>query len=243
MGKITNIMVEQAYIIGKQIFENRLSRLEGVAILENLGMEQSSAHDYIYNYSNLIRGKLFTRTTNVYATQYYLQKILEENGINGLKTALLSLSQHFDYYEDLTKRPIKKRREIYNEFYELVKDAETASLDELDQNFEYSEGKVKKILVNSYERNPVARQICINEFGLKCHVCEFDFQIEFGEIGRGFIHVHHKVDISTVGSEYSVNPIEDLVPVCANCHAMLHKRRPAFSIEELKAIKLAINSN
>ncbi|WP_422678748.1 hypothetical protein [Christiangramia echinicola] len=34
--------------------------------------------------------------------------------------------------------------------------------------------------------------------------------------------------------EYNVDPIRDLIPVCPNCHFMLHKRTPAFTIEELK---------
>jgi predicted HNH restriction endonuclease len=99
-----------------------------------------------------------------------------------------------------------------------------------------SEGKVKSVVVNSYERNPKARKICIKHFGVKCQVCSFDFEKKYGEIGKDFIHVHHKIDISIVGKEYEINPIQDLIPVCPNCHSMLHKKKPAYSIEELKQI-------
>ncbi len=54
--------------------------------------------------------------------------------------------------------------------------------------------------------------------------------------GVGFIHVHHKVELSSIGREYVVDPIEDLVPVCPNCHAMLHTRKPALTIDGLRAI-------
>ena len=51
----------------------------------------------------------------------------------------------------------------------------------------------------------------------------------------GFIHIHHVIDISIIGKEYEINPKNDLVPVCPNCHAMLHKQKPALSVEELKS--------
>ena len=236
MNKITNEIVREAYEIGKQIYLNQLSRLEGINILENLGMNQSSAHDYIYSYSNLIQGKLFTRTTNVYAIEYYLERIYSENGLTGLKNALLSLSQHIDYYEEVSGTKIKKRKEIYNKYYELIKDLSDEAIypDEVDLDKDYSEGKTKKVLINAYERNLIARKKCIEHFGLNCQVCNFNFESKFGDLGKNFIHVHHKIDISAIGREYSVNPIKDLITVCPNCHSMLHKRKPAYSIEELK---------
>ena len=58
----------------------------------------------------------------------------------------------------------------------------------------------------------------------------------YGDMGDGFIHVHHLKDLATIGEEYEVDPIEDLRPVCPNCHAMLHRTVPAMSIEDLRAI-------
>jgi 5-methylcytosine-specific restriction protein A len=106
----------------------------------------------------------------------------------------------------------------------------------------YLEGKATKILLNRYERDIKARIKCINHFGITCQVCEFNFEEKFGEIGKDFIHVHHLKEISSIAAEYEVNPIKDLIPVCPNCHAMLHKRNPAFSIEELKMI-IKINTS
>lgn len=238
MATITNSMIHKAYDIAKQIYNNQITRLEGISFLESIGMKESSAHDYIYFYYNLVRGKLFTRTTNVFATEYYLRKIHEEQGDQGLKTALLSLAQHFDYYEALTKRPVIARRMIYDEYLKLVDISNEDDFygDDIDPELTYPEGKVKKILVNTYERNPVARKCCIDYHGCSCKVCGFNFEDIYGTLGRGFIHVHHIIDISTVGNEYSVDPITDLAPVCPNCHAMLHKKKPAYTIEELRGI-------
>jgi 5-methylcytosine-specific restriction protein A len=65
-----------------------------------------------------------------------------------------------------------------------------------------------------------------------------DFEETYGQLGRGFIHVHHIVPIATIGKEYKLDPVNDLVPVCPNCHAMLHHGAEGhvLTIEELKEI-------
>jgi 5-methylcytosine-specific restriction protein A len=98
------------------------------------------------------------------------------------------------------------------------------------------EGMKKTIIVNSYERNPKARELCIKKYGYLCSVCNINFEDIYGEIGKKFIHVHHLVPISKIRNSYQIDPIQDLRPVCPNCHAMLHKRNPPFSIDELKSI-------
>jgi 5-methylcytosine-specific restriction protein A len=49
-----------------------------------------------------------------------------------------------------------------------------------------------------------------------------------------FIHVHHINPISSMGSVYKINPKQDLIPVCPNCHAMIHSKKPPFSMEEIQ---------
>lgn len=109
--------------------------------------------------------------------------------------------------------------------------------EELEENNidELTEGKRKLSITYRYERNPLARQLCLQHYGFNCSVCGFNFKDMYGEIGENFIHVHHLNEISLIGTEYKIDPIKDLRPVCANCHSMLHKRNPAFSIEELKS--------
>ena len=98
------------------------------------------------------------------------------------------------------------------------------------------EGAKRTITVNAYERNSKARQLCIKLYGTTCFVCNFDFELKFGEHGKGFIHVHHLTPISDIGEHYEVDPIKDLRPVCPNCHAMLHRVEPPLTIEELKGL-------
>lgn len=108
--------------------------------------------------------------------------------------------------------------------------------DEVEEGQTYIEGAMKRVPVNAYERNPRARRACLREHGTDCSVCGFSFEKEYGEIGAGYIHVHHLRPLAQAGGEYELNPVEDLRPVCPNCHAMLHKRNPPYSIEELKEI-------
>lgn len=126
---------------------------------------------------------------------------------------------------------------------ESVRDQESAVLsgDEAGVlphgDHEVPEGAKKRVEVNKYERDPGARQACIDHHGTTCTVCGLDFEMRYGEIGRRYIHVHHKTPLSqiTAPENYKINPIEDLIPVCPNCHAMLHKgESEPFTVEELQ---------
>jgi len=104
-----------------------------------------------------------------------------------------------------------------------------------------TEGAVKTVIVNAYERNPDARQKCIDHYGTKCRICEIDFGIRYGEFAAGFIHVHHLVPLHEIGDEYIVDSIRDLIPVCPNCHAMLHRKREDGGYYSPEELKLLIN--
>jgi 5-methylcytosine-specific restriction enzyme A len=101
---------------------------------------------------------------------------------------------------------------------------------------ELYEGAKRTVVVNSYERNSNARRDCIRYRKAICAVCNFNFEKTYGEIGKGFIHVHHVVPISQIGESYKIDPVNDLIPVCPNCHSMLHRQDPPFSIDELKRL-------
>ena len=110
--------------------------------------------------------------------------------------------------------------------------------DNIDPSKKIYEGAKKIIEVNRYERNKDAREKCIDHYGSNCTICSKNFFEEYGEIGNGFIHVHHKLPLSEVGVEYEVDPIKDLIPICPNCHSMLHRKMDGryLSVEELKQL-------
>lgn len=94
--------------------------------------------------------------------------------------------------------------------------------DEVSDTLE--EGKRKSVMVNIYERNPIARKQCIDHYGVLCQVCDLDFESVYGIVGKDFIHVHHIKPLHEIQHDYTVNPRQDLIPVCPNCHAMLHRK-------------------
>lgn len=93
------------------------------------------------------------------------------------------------------------------------------------------EGGVKQVSMNRYERNLEARRRSIEKYGTTCQVCDLNFKDVHGDIGEGFIHVHHIIPLSVHRERHQINE-DNLIPVCPNCHAMLHKSN--LSVEELK---------
>lgn len=115
------------------------------------------------------------------------------------------------------------------------KSVETVRLaEELPEDRHFSEGARTTITVNRYERDAQARRRAIEHHGYRCQVCNIDMEEVYGEPGKGFIHMHHLTPLHTVAEHYQLNPLTDLVPVCPNCHSMIHRKDPPFTVDELK---------
>ncbi len=121
----------------------------------------------------------------------------------------------------------------WNKFLIDAGDSPIVLPDEIVTPEAYYEGASRRIYVNRYERDPKARRACIDHYKAKCFVCKFDFGKVYGQYGAGFIHVHHVVPLHTIGEGYQVDPIDDLRPLCPNCHAMIHRNKHALTIEQL----------
>ncbi len=143
----------------------------------------------------------------------------DENGIGPAKIE--------DFVPKLT---VKSLHRVGGSWY--ASDDEISDLlpEEIESSEEYIEGASKTVSVNIYERNTEARNKCIQHHGYKCVVCSFDFEKFYGSIGEKYIHVHHKISLSEIKKEYKLDPINDLVPVCPNCHAIIHKTRLALTV-------------
>lgn len=101
---------------------------------------------------------------------------------------------------------------------------------------ELYEAAVRSVKHDRREYNQQAREQCIAEHGTSCAVCNLNFEATYGEIGRGYIHVHHLNPLSEATGKRKVDPVNDLIPVCPNCHAMLHRNPVPYTVKELKAI-------
>lgn len=100
------------------------------------------------------------------------------------------------------------------------------------------EGAEKTVLVKKYERSLKARKYAIKYHGLNCKVCEMNFEDEYGKIGKEFIHIHHIVPIHKKSKNLKINYKTDLIPVCPNCHSMLHRKMNGVepTVDELKKL-------
>lgn len=100
-----------------------------------------------------------------------------------------------------------------------------------------SEGKKITFYSTKYERSKQNRDLALKIHGYSCCICSINFKEKYGDIGEGFIHIHHVKPLYSLEEEVIINPSKDLVPVCPNCHAMIHRKRgQILSIEEMKNV-------
>ena len=163
--------------------------------------------DPILTIDNLVKGNL--------AKQQWTP---QSSGITIRHEALNELEEV--WFEFLRTQEIR-----YNPFSETTDTKQT-----------YVEGAATQVTQTRYERNVFARNECLKHYGYSCSVCEFNFEKFYGNLGYKFIHVHHLTQVATIKQEYKVDPMQDLRPVCPNCHSMLHKQNPPLTIDELKSM-------
>lgn len=69
-----------------------------------------------------------------------------------------------------------------------------------------------------------------------------NFKEKYEELGKDYIEVHHIKPnlklISEINSEYVVDPEKDLIPVCSNCHSMLHRKINGISVDVERLIEI-----
>lgn len=100
-----------------------------------------------------------------------------------------------------------------------------------------TEGRKTVYYTTKYERSTQNREAAIRIHGTKCMICGFDFEKKYGELGKGYIEVHHIRPLSEIDEEVVVNPEMDLICVCSNCHRMLHRFKSYMvTVEELRRI-------
>ena len=163
---------------------------------------------------------------------------------------LLMMSAKIRSDEDILAGPYgyisSKAIEAYIRFYaqkhnidldaiSLPEDSSDQQPDEDEEEKQRLEGRMTEAKLLRRQRNRQARQQCLEASGYKCYICGFDFEKTYGEIGKGFLEVHHKRPISTYDEEHEI-PQSELVALCSNCHSMVHRRKEAMDVDELKNI-------
>ena len=99
-----------------------------------------------------------------------------------------------------------------------------------------AEGRKRDYYGFRYERNPQNRKKALEIHGTTCYACGFNYEKTYGPFGKDYIEIHHINPLAQQDSEVEINPETDLIPLCANCHRMIHHTKPCLSLEELKEL-------
>ena len=129
---------------------------------------------------------------------------------------------------------------IFQEALHVQSAAEAIELPPVFIHKEYREGRRMTAERRFFARNPKLAVDARKQHGCKCQVCGFSFEQFYGEIGHGFIEVHHKDPLSersgSEGSDEFVSTLDDVAALCSNCHSMIHRKTPALTVSELQIL-------
>lgn len=234
--KITPQHYKKAYELGRLVHEGKLRPTDAKAELVKIGLNANSGSDLIYILRYMLKGERYTRAMSTSNTDDFLTWIRRDYGDEAYARAIGSLEKHLEYYFGLKGDRLESHRQVLAKHLALLPTslASFDSPEEIPVATTHAEGSLRQVFVNAYERSSAARTACLAKYGHTCSVCGFDFEKTYGSIGKDFIHVHHLKEIASIAQNYQVNPVQDLRPVCPNCHAMLHRKTPAYTIDELK---------
>lgn len=234
---------EKEYPAGGDWFTGYTTIDEKIIAFANIGSPGRTGHDFPNDYDPIKGQMTWYGKPNSHSAQPTFKRIL--SGINTIDMFVRWDSTNTRWY--FLGRPekiiafedgVKTEGGDTTIKLTLSFDCNQTTDEVLSENNEVkgTEGQRIGVLVNRYERDPRLRSEAIRIHGTICVVCSFDFEQSYGKLGKDFCHIHHLTPLSENEGEVSINPKEDLVPVCPNCHAMLHKRKPALTPQELKQI-------
>jgi predicted HNH restriction endonuclease len=137
---------------------------------------------------------------------------------------------------DLLQKESKKRGLEDNPEKVTVDFNEKPAIDKELEIRSLHEGNEKIVVQTIKERDLKLRKMAIQYHGTICAVCGFSFVKKYGKLGEGYIEIHHLKPISEYNGKVKVNPKTDLIPLCSNCHRMIHKPSDMLSVKQLKNI-------
>ena len=100
------------------------------------------------------------------------------------------------------------------------------------------EGEIVQALSFRRERSPRNRLLCLSLHGDFCGVCGYDPKSLYGTEAGTILEVHHIEPLAEVSAPKTYDPATDLIPLCPNCHRAIHRKKPAYTPDELKELLL-----
>lgn len=236
--KITNTHVEVAYLLGKKVYEQKITISEAADKLsEEYSMNRGSAQGYIYTFLRMMSGEEYRRTINVFATEYFLNGIYADYGNKQVLSALSSVRKHLEYYEGVGKSRQQQIHQVVDDFFKRL--SSTTNLADHISEFnkqidlsgqdDYEDRKSRlnaadklpvKISVTTeiYRRNPdVVVEVLLRAKGI-CERCKENAPFIRAKDGTPYLEVHHIVQLALGGED----TVENAIALCPNCHREAH---------------------
>lgn len=168
-----------------------------------------------------------------------LQYLDPDESARGMKGASRLDKEVWEEYHDDPETLHKIALEIKASIDDSGSLAKLASADVEEDEESFPEGKFIYRIHRMRERNKkaveAAKRAALKDGNMHCSICGFDFEKQYGHRGAGYIEFHHIKPISEYAPNEETKP-SDLIPVCANCHRMLHRGKPWITPDELRAI-------
>jgi hypothetical protein len=86
----------------------------------------------------------------------------------------------------------------------------------------------------------IAKDYYSKDGKIYCAACNFNFEDFYGEIGKGYIEIHHIEPIFAKEDNFeqlAKEALSKVVPVCANCHRIIHRQQDKLlSISSLQEL-------
>ncbi|MFZ2226549.1 MAG: HNH endonuclease [Candidatus Moraniibacteriota bacterium] len=141
---------------------------------------------------------------------------------------LLENINNFTFIFDNNFNEVQRRDVIEKDYSDLI----------IEEGFtKFSQIKTK---ARSRRLVAIAKKHYSKDGKIYCSACNFNFENFYGEIGRGYIEIHHLEPIFARENNFekSLNEaIGGVVPVCANCHKIIHRKNDQLlsipSLQEL----------
>lgn len=226
----TNVIYYKGGLKNKSFSKNRLSDAPHYFAIAKIGKtypdKESSKNDF---FATIIDFIPFKEAVLAKDNSKYLETIPDSRKTNYWRDGVRAIDE--DTYHLIISKVSPNK----------VSEQKTAyTSDEIAENYQdslesFSEGKKLKRHVTTYERNPRYRKQAIAIHGNSCAACGFNFGNFYGEYAEGFIHIHHIVPVSELETPKEIDPETDLIPLCANCHSVVHRKKDkTLSIPEIK---------
>jgi 5-methylcytosine-specific restriction endonuclease McrA len=94
-----------------------------------------------------------------------------------------------------------------------------------------SEGYSTQRVMTAASRSQKLRTLAFKKHGNSCAACGLNFRKKYEALKRDCMELHHVVPISLGVRKSTIN---DLIPLCPNCHRVAHTKRPPLKVFEIR---------